>query len=102
MYGTSHEGKNVREFLAAAAAAIAVPIVFTGVAEGNGYTQNPHSRSSNCASGVVTNADRFSASLRASKGFPRAAPPTASCALQGSPSSPSSTIRAGERGRQRP
>ena len=85
----------MRKFLAAAATAL--PIVFAGVAEGHGYTQNPPSRSSNRARAWRRTADRFSTSLRASKGRRAsrvAAPPTARCALPG-PNSPSSTIREG-------
>jgi chitin-binding protein len=66
-----------KKFLAAAAAAIALPIVVTGVAEGHGYTQNPPSRSSNCARGVVTNCGPIQyepQSVEGPKGFPVGGP----------------------------
>jgi hypothetical protein len=77
MYGTSREGKKRAEVPRRRGLDIAVPIVFTGVAEGQGYTQNPPSRSSNCARGVVRDCGPIQyepQSVEGPKGFPSGGP----------------------------
>jgi chitin-binding protein len=66
-----------KKLLAAVIAALALPFAFAGVAQGHGYTQNPPSRSSNCAKGVVTNCGAIQyepQSVEGPKGFPGAGP----------------------------
>jgi predicted carbohydrate-binding protein with CBM5 and CBM33 domain len=66
-----------KKLLAALGAALALPIIFTGVASGHGYTTNPPSRSYNCAQGVVQNCGDIQyepQSVEGPKGFPGAGP----------------------------
>src|SRR6185437_3532991 len=57
--------------------AVALPVLFAGVAQAHGYTTNPVSRSSLCATGVVKNCGDIQyepQSVEGPKNFPAAGP----------------------------
>jgi predicted carbohydrate-binding protein with CBM5 and CBM33 domain len=60
-----------------AALAVALPVLFAGVAQAHGYTTNPVSRSSLCAQGIVTGCGDIQyepQSVEGPKNFPAAGP----------------------------
>jgi hypothetical protein len=105
MYGTSREGKKRAEVPRRSGRGHrCADRVRPGFAEGHGYTQNPPRRSSNCARGVVRNCGPIQyepQSVEGPRGFPSGGPADGKLCAAGLSQSPSSTICAGERGRQR-
>ena len=75
--GRPVRGRNVRKFLATAAWTSLCRSCSPGVAEAHGYTQNPRSRSANCARGVVRDCGPIQyepQSVEGPKGFPSGGP----------------------------
>ncbi|MQA10949.1 MAG: chitin-binding protein [Pseudonocardiaceae bacterium] len=68
---------RARHVFGIAAVCLALPIFFAGVAQSHGYTQNPPSRSYNCAQGTVNDCGAIQwepQSVEGPKGFPQAGP----------------------------